>query len=135
MSGKVLVVDDKQMMRDSVATTLQRAGYQVVAAGDGAAALGLVARHHPSAVITDLKMPEMDGLELLEKLRRGRAAAGGADDGVRDGGRGGDGDEAGGVRLHSEAVRGRSTGADGAAGGGASAAGGGKRGVCGRRCG
>lgn len=70
MSGKVLVVDDKQMMRDSVAAALQRAGYQVVAAADGAAALGLVARHHPSAVITDLKMPEMDGLELLEKLRQ-----------------------------------------------------------------
>ena len=66
---KVLVVDDKQMMRDSVGATLQRAGFQVVAAGDGATALNHVARHRPAAVITDLKMPEMDGLELLTRLR------------------------------------------------------------------
>jgi DNA-binding NtrC family response regulator len=69
MSNKILVVDDKQMMRDSVGVTLQRAGYQVVAAGDGATALSMVARHRPAAVITDLKMPEMDGLELLARLR------------------------------------------------------------------
>jgi DNA-binding NtrC family response regulator len=67
---KVLVVDDKQMMRDSVGATLQRAGYTVVAASDGAAALNMVARHRPAAVITDFKMPEMDGLELLARLRQ-----------------------------------------------------------------
>ena len=69
MSNKILVVDDKQMMRDSVGATLQRAGYTIVAAGDGATALNLVGKHRPAAVITDLKMPEMDGLELLNKLR------------------------------------------------------------------
>ena len=69
MSDKILVVDDKQMMRDSVGSTLQRGGYQVVAAGSGDAALGLLARHRPAVVLTDLKMPEMDGLELLTRLR------------------------------------------------------------------
>ena len=69
MSTKVLVVDDKQMMRDSVGAVLQRAGYQVVVSAEGSAALGLVARHRPAAVVTDLKMPEMDGLELLSRLR------------------------------------------------------------------
>ncbi len=69
MTTKIMVVDDKQMMRDSVGVTLQRAGYQVVSASDGAAALRMVARHRPAAVITDLKMPEMDGLELLAKLQ------------------------------------------------------------------
>jgi DNA-binding NtrC family response regulator len=69
MSNKVLVVDDKQMMRDSVGSTLQRAGFQAVAAADGNAALSMVARHRPAAVVTDLKMPEMDGLELLSRLR------------------------------------------------------------------
>ncbi len=67
--NKILVVDDKAMMRDSVAATLQRAGYQVVAAGDGNTALDLIARHRPAAVVTDLKMPEMDGLELLGRIR------------------------------------------------------------------
>ena len=70
MSNKVLVVDDKQMMRDSVGSMLQRAGYSVVVASDGAGALSMVAKHRPAAVITDLKMPEMDGLELLGKLRQ-----------------------------------------------------------------
>lgn len=70
MSNKILVVDDKQMMRDSVGTTLQRANYSVVVASDGNAALSMVAKHRPAAVITDLKMPEMDGLELLARLRQ-----------------------------------------------------------------
>ncbi|MEX0887715.1 MAG: sigma-54 dependent transcriptional regulator [Phycisphaeraceae bacterium] len=69
MIARVLVVDDKQMMRDSVGATLQRAGYRVIAASDGVAALDAVARHRPAAVVTDLKMPEMDGLELLRRLR------------------------------------------------------------------
>ncbi len=70
MSIKVLVVDDKQMMRDSVGATLQRGGYTIVASSDGATALSMVAKHRPSAVVTDLKMPEMDGLELLNKLKQ-----------------------------------------------------------------
>lgn len=70
MSSKVLVVDDKQMMRDSVGATLQRGGYQVIAASDGQAALSMIARHRPAAVITDLKMPEMDGHELLLRIRQ-----------------------------------------------------------------
>jgi DNA-binding NtrC family response regulator len=69
MSNKILVVDDKQMMRDSVATTLQRAGFAIVCAAHGAAGLEMAAKHRPNAVITDLKMPEMDGLELLKQLR------------------------------------------------------------------
>jgi DNA-binding NtrC family response regulator len=68
MPTKILVVDDKQMMRDSVGATLQRAGYTVVAAAHGKAALQMVEKHKPAAVVTDLKMPEMDGLELLEHL-------------------------------------------------------------------
>jgi two-component system, NtrC family, response regulator HydG len=65
----VLVVDDKEMMRDSVGSTLQRAGFKVVTAGDGEAALEAVARRRPDAVVTDLKMPGLGGLELLERLR------------------------------------------------------------------
>ena len=66
--SKVLVVDDKQMMRDSVATTLVRAGFTAVSAGDGETALNMIARHRPAAVVTDLKMPEMDGIELLRRV-------------------------------------------------------------------
>ncbi len=66
--AKILVVDDKQMMRDSVAATLQRAGFVVVVANGGAAAIEMMGRHHPAAVVTDLKMPGMDGLALLNHL-------------------------------------------------------------------
>lgn len=69
MAVKILVVDDKPIMRDSVAATLQRANYQVVAAGSGVDALKMVDRHQPAVVITDLRMPEMDGLQLLTSLR------------------------------------------------------------------
>lgn len=69
MSTKVLVVDDKQMMRDSVGAILQRAGYVVVVASGGEDALAKAAKHRPAAVVTDLKMPGMTGLELLSALR------------------------------------------------------------------
>jgi len=65
----VLVVDDKEMLRDSVGVTLQRAGFGVLAAGDGKAALEMIARRKPDAVITDLKMPNMTGVELLASIR------------------------------------------------------------------
>ena len=71
MPTKILIVDDKQIMRDSVAATLQRAGFAPIVAADGEAALAQVARHHPAAVVTDLKMPGMDGLSLLAELRKG----------------------------------------------------------------
>jgi len=65
----VLVVDDKEMMRDSVAMTLKRAGFQVVSASDGAGALSVVASRRPDVVVSDLKMPGMSGLELIERIR------------------------------------------------------------------
>ncbi len=65
----VLVVDDKEMMRDSVSTTLERAGFTVLTAGDGAAALDCVARQRPDAIVTDMKMPGLSGIDLIEKVR------------------------------------------------------------------
>lgn len=64
----VLVVDDKEMLRDSVGVTLQRAGMTVMGAASGDAALDQVLRRRPDVVVTDLKMPGMTGLELLERL-------------------------------------------------------------------
>jgi len=64
----ILVVDDKEMLRDSVGVTLERAGFEVETAADGAAALEVVARRRPDAVITDMRMPGLTGIELLERL-------------------------------------------------------------------
>ncbi len=66
----VLVVDDKELMRDSVAATLRRAGMDVLTACDGSAALEVIAQKRPDAVITDQKMPTMGGIELLEQIRK-----------------------------------------------------------------
>ncbi len=68
----VLVVDDKEMLRDSVGQTLTRAGYNVVTAPDAAAAVEIIARRRPDAVVTDLKMPGPGGggLELIEQARQ-----------------------------------------------------------------
>ncbi len=68
--SKVLVVDDKEMMRDSVAGTLVRKGHSVVTANSGKAALAKIAERSFDAVITDLQMPEMDGVELLSEIRK-----------------------------------------------------------------
>ncbi|HEY4329419.1 MAG TPA: sigma-54 dependent transcriptional regulator [Phycisphaerae bacterium] len=65
----ILVVDDKDMMRDSLSLALARAGHKAVTTGDPSEAAALVRQHRPACVITDLKMPKMDGIELLQKIR------------------------------------------------------------------
>jgi DNA-binding NtrC family response regulator len=66
----VLVVEDDALMRSFIADVLDGAGYRVEVAGDAEAALALLGREPFDLVITDLKMPGLDGLELL---RRGKA--------------------------------------------------------------
>src|SRR5579862_6215699 len=65
----ILIVDDKEMMRDSLSLAMARAGHKAVTTGDPSEAPGLVRQHRPACVITDLKMPKMDGIELLQKIR------------------------------------------------------------------
>jgi DNA-binding NtrC family response regulator len=65
----VLIIDDKEMMRDSLSLTLTRAGHKVVTSEDPTIGLDLLRQHRPSVVITDLKMPKMDGIELLQKIK------------------------------------------------------------------
>jgi DNA-binding NtrC family response regulator len=66
----VLVVDDKELMRDSVGATLQRAGFSIATADGAQAALDQIAQRRPDCVVTDMKMPGMTGCELLEKIRQ-----------------------------------------------------------------
>ena len=65
----ILIVDDKEMMRDSLSLALARAGHKIVTTGDPTEGVALVRQHRPACVITDLKMPKMDGIELLQKIR------------------------------------------------------------------
>src|SRR5271155_73472 len=69
--ARILVADDQEMMRDSLAATLARDGHEVIAAGDGPAAVGrLSAQGRFDLLITDLKMPKMTGIELLAEAKR-----------------------------------------------------------------
>jgi DNA-binding NtrC family response regulator len=67
--GYVLVVDDEVNARTALAELLRDEGYRVETATDGFSALGKVEEGTPDIVLTDLKMPGMDGLELMRKLR------------------------------------------------------------------
>src|SRR5690348_18483029 len=69
--ARILVVDDQEMMRDSLAATLAREGHEIVACGDGPAAVDrLSAGGRFDLLITDLKMPRMTGIELLAEAKR-----------------------------------------------------------------
>jgi two-component system OmpR family response regulator len=66
---RVLVVDDDDMIRDMLATTLRYAGYDPASAADGPAALAAIARSRPDLVVLDVLMPGLDGLEVCRRLR------------------------------------------------------------------
>lgn len=71
MSGeKILVVDDEEVIRDVCSQILQGEGYQVETAASGMEALRLVSDSAFDAVITDIMMPDMSGLELLEIIKQ-----------------------------------------------------------------
>lgn len=69
MAKRVLAVDDSKTMRDMVNFTLRNAGYDVVEAEDGLKALGVVKSTPVDLVITDINMPNMDGVTLVRELR------------------------------------------------------------------
>ena len=65
---QILIVDDEPNMRKVLGAMLRGAGYDVLAATDGVDALEILGAHHVDTVITALKMPRMDGMELLKRL-------------------------------------------------------------------
>ena len=65
----VLTIDDDQFVRESLANYLEDFGYTVLQAGDGLQGLELLAAHHPDLILVDLRMPRMDGLQVLAKVQ------------------------------------------------------------------
>lgn len=70
MSTRILVVDDSTSMRQMVSFALTSAGYEVKEAEDGQVALGHARNERFNAVITDVNMPNMDGIALIRELRQ-----------------------------------------------------------------
>ena len=69
MAETVLVVDDEVGIRHILEMSLETAGYKVLTAESGRQALTMVRDEHPSIVLADIKMPGMDGIQLLQKIK------------------------------------------------------------------
>ncbi len=72
---RVLIVDDESNARSALAALLSEQGYRVETAVDGLDALDRAARFVPDAVVTDLRMPRLDGVGLLQRLRAAGSVA------------------------------------------------------------
>jgi two-component system response regulator FlrC len=70
--GSVLVVEDDLSLREALCDTLQLAGFPVLSATDGNAALSLIDQEHISVVVSDVQMKPMDGFSLLKKVKSSR---------------------------------------------------------------
>lgn len=71
----VLIVDDEKDLRDGLAEAVRDLGYEALAAASGREALAITATSKPAAVLLDLRMPDMDGLDVLTRLRAGADGA------------------------------------------------------------
>jgi two-component system response regulator AtoC len=68
-NATILVCDDEELIRWSLRQHLQSEGYRVLEAEDGQACLEVAMKNAPDLIISDLKMPRMDGMEMLRRLR------------------------------------------------------------------
>jgi len=69
MGKSIISVDDSSTMRRMVSFTLKSAGYEVVEAADGVEALNVLKSHPVDMVISDINMPNLNGIELTRQLR------------------------------------------------------------------
>ena len=74
MKARILIIDDEAGIRDSMRRTLEYQGYQFVGAATGQEGLALIERDPPDLVFLDIKMPGMDGLEVLERIKAANPA-------------------------------------------------------------
>lgn len=70
MAKTILIVDDSESIREVVSFTLENEGYNVLVANDGTDALKFLDGRHIDLIITDLHMPEMDGITLIKHVRK-----------------------------------------------------------------
>lgn len=69
MGGKILIVDDQFGIRMLLNEVLRKEGYETYLASNGMEALGLLSLHQADLVFLDMKIPGMDGIEILKKMK------------------------------------------------------------------
>jgi len=69
MKAKVLIIDDEEAIRSSLKMILEYEGYECVVAANGEAGLKIAERENPDLVFLDIKMPQVDGMEVLKRLK------------------------------------------------------------------
>lgn len=70
MAKRIMTADDSASVRQMVSFTLKQSGYDVVEAADGRTALDAITASPVDMLITDLNMPELDGIELIREVRK-----------------------------------------------------------------
>jgi DNA-binding response OmpR family regulator len=70
VARKILVVDDEEVLVETIAYNLEQAGYQVITAADGYSALEAARSERPDVILLDIMLPGLDGLEVCRQLRR-----------------------------------------------------------------
>jgi CheY-like chemotaxis protein len=71
---KILVIDDDHLVRYALTKILSSTGYAVVTAADGKRGMAVLHAEHPDVVITDIIMPEQEGIDTIIQIRRERPA-------------------------------------------------------------
>ena len=66
---QILIVDDEPLWLRSLASELRKVGYQVKEAQSASQALALLVKYRPDLIVSDLRMPDMNGFDLLDKIR------------------------------------------------------------------
>ena len=72
MNGRILIVDDEEIVIRSCLRILARIGYEVDTSNDGLDALGKIHEKNYDVLILDIKMPKMDGMELLQRVKEAK---------------------------------------------------------------
>ena len=67
---KILVIDDIEFARSTISRMLKRQGFEMLEASNGKDGMKLFVEHHPDLVLTDILMPEMEGLETIRAMRK-----------------------------------------------------------------
>ncbi len=69
--AEILVVDDEETVRQTLRNILRAVGHTIIEAADGVEALEILAKQCPAIIITDILMPEKEGIETILEIRRG----------------------------------------------------------------